>query len=471
MLELLRKIGELADAHGFEVYAVGGCVRDMLMGETTNDLDIVVSKDAPKMARIFAKTYHLNKPVVYERFGTAMVCGLDAKIEFTTARSESYSRDSRKPRVKPAPLLEDLKRRDFTINAIAMTVNQDNFGEIIDPFQGQKDLRAKLIRTPLDPDLTFDDDPLRMLRAVRFFAQFNFRLEEKAKEAIQKHCHRLNEIVSKERIRDELTKILTSKCPSMSVRLLDGVGLLKEILPEIKAMQGMEQNGRYRHKDLYEHTLMVLEGMAPLSQDLSLRWAALLHDVGKPKTRRIYLEKGYTFYGHDLLGAKLTYHILKRLKYDNAQIDRVVGLVKHHMRLSLLDENVTDRALRRLIREIGPFLDDLFLLAKADRTGYRITSMADLEILSQRIESLGKEEIKALRPPIDGYEVMRLLGIGPGPRVGKALNALLEAVIDQRIEPSPEAARKFILENFASTPSSSLTKLFEPEGQLRVDCQ
>lgn len=450
MHELLKKIGELADAQGLKAYAVGGYVRDILMSHPTNDIDIVVEGDAPKLAALFAQSLGLRKPVVYRRFGTALVYGLGMEIEFATARSESYSKDSRKPVVKKATLIEDLSRRDFTINTMAMDLDHDNLGRIIDPFSGRDDLKKRLIRTPLDPVLTFSDDPLRMLRAVRFSSTFDFRLEKNTREAIKGHTFRLHEVVSNERIRDELLKMLKIKSPSRAIRLLDEVGLLDEILPEIKQMQGVRQNGRYHHKDLYGHTLLVLDGMASLTEDIPLRLAALVHDVGKPESRRLHPDKGYTFYGHDLEGARITHRILRRLRFGNAETERISSLVKHHMRLNLLEKDVTDRAVRRLVRELGPILDDLFLLARADRTGYRKCPTSDLDLLSQRIESLGREEIERLKPPINGHEVMELLGIRPGPKVGEVLNALLEAVIDQKIEPTPEASKKFVLENFAT---------------------
>lgn len=451
MLELLKKIGDLAERREFKAYAVGGYVRDMLMGQPTHDLDIVVEGDALNLAALFGQALGLKKkPAVYRRFGTAMVYGPGGVIEFATARRESYSKNSRKPVVKKATLAEDLGRRDFTINTMAMYLDHDRFGQIIDPFNGRADLEAGLIRTPLDAVCTFDDDPLRMLRAVRFSSTFNFKLEKKTKEAIKSLGHRLNQIVSRERIKDELLKMLKIETPSGAIRLLDKVELLKEILPEIKVMQGMRQDGKYHHKDLYGHTLLVLDGMASLVPDVCLRLTALLHDVGKPETRRLYPEKGYTFYGHDLIGAKFTRGILRRLRFSSADTERITNLIKHHMRLNLLEENVTDRALRRLVRELGPILDDLFLLARADRTGYRPCSTSDLDRLSRRIESLGREEIEALKPPLNGHEVMRLLGIKPGPKVGRVLESLLEAVIDQKIEPTPEASKKFVLENFAA---------------------
>lgn len=446
MFTLLKGIGRLADRLNMKAYAVGGYVRDMLMNRSTHDLDIVVEGDALSLASGFAKTHWLSPPVIYPRFGTAIVHGWGLEIEFATARDESYSPDSRKPFVRRANILEDLRRRDFTINAIAFGINKGNFGRLIDPLGGMKDIEERIIRTPLPPHLTFNDDPLRMLRAIRFGVELNFRLDEEIKGAIRRLGFRLTEIVSWERIRDELTRMLMVPMPSRSIRLMEEVGLLHEIMEEVMATKGLPYEEGLKHKDVYHHTLEVLDGVATASDSIELRWAALLHDIGKPLTRMVSCGKGYTFYGHDAVGAEMSSRFLRRLRLSNKEIDRIASLVRHHMRLNLLTKEVSCRAIRRLIRELGPILHDLFILAEADRT------TPGLDWLKERIDKVEKEKVMELRPPLNGHEIMRLLGIKEGPLVGKILNALLDAVLDERIPQTKEAAIEFVLANF--TPDS-----------------
>jgi poly(A) polymerase len=445
MFTLLREIGKVADRSGIRAYAVGGCVRDVLMGRPTHDLDIVVEGDGVELASRFATIHGLPLPVVYRRFGTAMVRGWGLEIEFATARIESYSPDSRKPMIRRATLLEDLGRRDFTINAIAFGINKGNFGRLIDPFNGEDDIKRRIIRTPLSPDLTFNDDPLRILRAVRFGVELGFMLHRDIKGAIGSLCWRLSQIVSGERIRDELTRMLLLPTPSRGIQLMEEVGLAQEILPELMNTKGLPYEDGFHHKDVYRHTLEVLDGVAREGGSLDLKWAALLHDIGKPLTRKLSPGKGYTFYGHEVLGAQMGKRLLKRLRLSNRQIDRIINFIKHHMRLNLLSQEVSDRAIRRLVRELGPMLDDLFILAEADRTG-RVTS--DLGWLAKRIEEATKE-VAELKPSLNGHEVMELLGIKEGPKVGEVLRALLDAIIDKRIPPTKEAGREFVLTNFA----------------------
>lgn len=447
MITILKEIGKLADRLKIRAYAVGGYVRDMLMGRPTHDLDIVVEGDALGLASIFADSHGLPPPVVYHRFGTAMAHGWDLQIEFATARAESYSPNSRKPLVKRATLLEDLKRRDFTINAIAFGINRKDFGRLIDPLNGEKDIKMGLIRTPISADLTFKDDPLRMLRAVRFGVELGFMLDKEIRYAIGILSWRLSKIVSGERIRDELTKMLFVFTPSRSIQLMKEVGLGRELLGEVMNMKGLPYEEGFCHKDLYHHTLEVLDGVARASDSLNLRWAALLHDVGKPPTRKFFQDKGYTFYGHEVIGTQISTQLLKRLRFSNKDIDWITNLIRHHMRLNLLPRDISDRAIRRLIRELGPALKDLFILSEADRTG---RTASGLDWLKERVEKVEKEGAQKLKPPINGHEVMELLGISEGPLVGKILNALLDAVLDEKIPPTKEAGRRFVLTNFAS---------------------
>lgn len=369
--EAFELVRTSADELGQEVYVVGGFVRDYLLGRTQkNDFDFVVVGSGIDLAnKVHSKAKGASKLSVFKRFGTAMFKWEDTELEFVGARRESYSEDSRKPFVEDGSLEDDQKRRDFTINALAISLNSETFGELIDPFNGVEDLEAKIIRTPLAPDVTYSDDPLRMMRAIRFAAQLDFEIEEKSFQSIKDNAKRIK-IVSNERVMDEFQKIMMTDRPSIGLKLLDDANLMQYILPELVALKGIEEVEGQKHKDNFYHTLEVVDNVSPHTDNVWLRWAALLHDIGKAPTKRYDKKVGWTFHGHEYVGSKMIYRIFKRLKLPlGAPLKYVQKIVKLSSRpISLIDENVTDSALRRLLFDAGDDLDDLIKLCKADIT-------------------------------------------------------------------------------------------------------
>jgi len=453
--DILKKIGQVADQEGFEVYAVGGYVRDKLLFADSGDferkdIDFVVVGDGLKFTEVLKRRLRARRLVTYERFGTAMLAYKDYQLEFVSARKESYREDSRKPQVEKADLLSDLARRDFTINAIALGLNQHNFGQIVDPFDGRGDLRRRIIRTPLDPETTFKDDPLRILRAIRFAAQLEFRIEESAKKAIMKMRERLS-IVSQERITDELMKILAARRPSIGLRLMDQTGVLELILPEISAMKGVDQKDGYHHKDVFNHTLKVVDNVARVSQKLPLRFTALFHDVAKPRVKTFKEGVGWTFHGHDALGAKMMEKICRRLKLPNNLLKYAQKLIRLHLRpISLANEGVTDSAIRRLLVQAGEDLEDLLILCRADITSgnpLRVKQhLANFDYLVRRMEEVEeKDRMRAFQSPVRGDEIMRVCGIPPGPMVGKLKKMIEEAILEGEIPNEHDAAFEYLL--------------------------
>jgi len=450
--ELFKKIYHSAQKCGYQIYVVGGYVRDLLLGKKVKDIDFVVVGDAMRFADQLKKDLHLKTIVRYPRFGTFMTRYYGFQLEFVNAREESYSADSRKPLTRQTDLYSDLSRRDFTINTLAMDISPENFGKIIDVYQGQQDLKDGIIRTPLDPVQTFSDDPLRMLRAIRFASQLQFKIEERTFKAIQANAQRLK-IISQERITDEFNNILLTEKPSRGMLLLDKSGLLQVFFPEFVALKGVEQRKGFHHKDVFYHTLQVLDNVAAKSDKLELRLAALLHDIGKPPTKRFDEESGWTFHGHEVVGERMARRILRRFKYSTEIVDYVCKLVRLHLRpMALVSEEVTDSAIRRLIYLAGDELDDLMILCRADITS-KIEKkvkryLENYEIVLKRIAEVEeRDRIRNFKPPIDGNEIMQLFNLKPGPKVGKIKKFILEAILNGEVPNDHDACLELIMQH------------------------
>ena len=447
-------VARVADRENVEVYVIGGFVRDHILGRVhpDKDIDIVVLGDGPAMARAVAMEISRDiRVTVFKTFGTAMFRYENYDIEFVGARKESYSADSRKPSVIPGTLEDDQNRRDFTINALAISLNRNNPGEVLDPFGGLDDLHDGIIRTPLDPDTTFSDDPLRMMRAVRFATQLGFAIDPVTLSSISRNAERIK-IVSAERITTELNKIMATETPSRGFTLLEETGLLKIILPEIDRLKGVEDKEGKGHKDNFHHTVKVLDNLALKSDDLWLRWAALLHDVAKPATKKFVKGTGWTFHGHEFLGAKMVPEIFKRLKLPlNDRMKYVQKLVGLHLRpISLVQEEVTDSAVRRLLFEAGEDIDDLMLLCEADITsGNRMKVQKhrdNFALVRRKLKEIEeKDAVRTFQPPVHGDEIIATFNIPPGPVVGVIKSAIKEAILDGEIPNEHEAAREFMI--------------------------
>ncbi len=447
-------VARVADREQVDVYVIGGYVRDHIMGRIhpDKDVDIVVLGDGPAMARAVAREISPDITVtVFKTFGTAMFRYRDYDVEFVGARKESYSENSRKPSVVPGTLEDDQKRRDFTINALAISLNAANPGEVLDPFGGIEDISNCIIRTPLEPDTTFSDDPLRMMRAVRFAAQLGFRIADDTLASISRNAGRIT-IVSAERITTELNKIMATAVPSVGLLLLDSTGLLELILPEVAKLKGVEDKEGKGHKDNFHHTLKVLDNTAERSDDLWLRWAALLHDIAKPLTKRFVPGTGWTFHGHEFLGAKIVPEIFTRLKLPlNDRMKYVKKLVGLHLRpISLVQEEVTDSAVRRLLFEAGDDIDDLMLLCEADITsGNRMKVQKhrdNFNLVRRKLKEIEeKDAVRTFQPPVHGDEIIAAFDIPPGPVVGVIKAAIKEAILDGVIPNEHEAAREFMI--------------------------
>ncbi|MCD6333556.1 MAG: HD domain-containing protein [Bacteroidales bacterium] len=472
---IFRTISEVADLEKVEVYLIGGYVRDLLVHRDSKDIDIVAVGSGIALAQQVAKAWGQSKIQIFKNFGTAMIRYQGWEIEFVGARKESYQKNSRKPLVENGTLEDDLKRRDFTINTLAVSLNTATYGKLIDPFNGLEDLKKKIIRTPLDPDITFSDDPLRMLRAIRFASQLQFSIVPETFAAIRRNRNKVN-ILSAERIASELNQIILANRPSIGFRLLDQSGLLELIFPELFRLKGVEEKNGIRHKDNFIHTLKVLDNISRHTDHLWLRWATLLHDIAKPQTKRFDSQLGWTFYGHNHFGARMVPAIFQRFRLPmNEKMKYVQKLINLHMRpIVLAQETVTDSAVRRLLFEAGDDIDDLMNLCEADITSgipEKVRRyMKNFSLVRQKLKEIEeKDRIRNWQPPIVGEEIMKTFNLPPSKPVGTIKNAIKEAILDGIIQNERATAWKYMLQLGKEMGLSVVTGYEQPPNLIQND--
>lgn len=454
--KIFKQIGEIADELGMECYVVGGYVRDIFLERPSKDIDVVVVGSGIAIAEALGKRLGKGAHVsVFKNFGTAQLKYRGTEVEFVGARKESYTHDSRKPIVENGTLEDDQNRRDFTINALAVCLNNERYGQLVDPFDGMADMRERIIRTPLDPDITFSDDPLRMMRCIRFATQLNFYIDDETFDSLSRNVERIA-IISKERIADELNKIILSPTPSKGFVELDRSGLLPLIFPELSALQGVETKNGRTHKDNFYHTLEVLDNISQQTDNLWLRWAALLHDIAKPATKRWEPKVGWTFHNHNFVGERMIPNIFRTMKLPmNEKMKYVQKMVSLHMRpIVIADEEVTDSAVRRLLFEASDDIDDLMLLCEADITSKNMERkqrfLQNFQLVRQKLKDLEeRDRIRNFQPPISGEEIMETFGLAPCQQVGSIKSAIKDAILDGIIPNEYEPARVYMLEKAA----------------------
>jgi len=445
----LNSASKLASIMNVEVYLVGGFVRDLILQRESHEMDFLVLGNGIEFANEYAKELGIKSVNIYKTFGTAHFKYDDFSLEFVGARKESYNKDSRKPDVISGSFFDDISRRDFTINTLAISLDEKDFGELIDHYDGMGDIKNKLMKTPVDPLITFDDDPLRIMRAFRFASQLDFKIHDSILAAASKLKERLK-IVSQERITDELLKIIESPKPSIGLKLLHSTEVMEIIFPEISNLSGVDQRKDFHHKDVFLHTCIVVDNVAKVSKNVWLRLAALLHDIAKPQTKKFVEEIGWTFHGHDEIGARMMKYIFKRLKLPLHHLEYVENLVRLHLRpIALAKEDVTDSAIRRLIVDAAEDLDDLITLCRADITSkdpYRVSKYLDNyeRVMKKVFEVKEKDKLRAFQSPVRGEEIMRVCNLQPSKKVGEIKKAIEEAILDGKIGNNYEEALQYL---------------------------
>jgi len=461
--DFINQISETAILRDEEVYIIGGFVRDIILGRKRSEMDFLIVGNGIEFAKELALLLGISEVAIYKNFGTAHFKYQNISLEFVGARKESYRKNSRNPKVQPGNLEDDLDRRDFTINTLAVSLNKRNFGVLIDKYNGLKDIEDRIIKTPLDPQKTFEDDPLRIMRAFRFASQLGFNIDKKVLEAIKKKTERLK-IISQERITDEFLKILASPKPSIGLILMYETGVMKLVFPEIHNLGGVEQRQDYHHKDVFYHTCKVIDNVAEKSDNLWLRFAALVHDIAKPATKKFVEGIGWTFHGHEEIGARWIKSIFEKLKLPFQHIEYVEKLVRLHLRpIALVDEIVTDSAVRRLAASAGEYLDDLINLCRADITSKNPNKVSrylnNYEIVMQKVKDVQeKDRLREFQSPVKGDEIMKVCGIPPSKLVGEIKTAIEEAILDGEIENNYEEAFAYFLKIKDNFLSQSLKK-------------